>query len=103
MAQTPVMVITICKWTVRQERQSSTNPLFRPLLTPMFACFDSKTLQESIADDKQASKNTLDTPDWQEGIAAVAEKRKTVFNRDTGEERVDRRRDSLEFRRNKPE
>lgn len=82
MAQTPVMVITICKWTVRQERQSSTNPLFRPLLTPMFACFDSKTLQESIDDDKQASKSMLDTLGWQEGMAAFAEKRKLVFNRD---------------------
>ena len=82
MAQTPVMVITICKWTVRQDRQSSTNPLFRPLLTPMFACLDSKTLQESIADEKQASKITLDTPGWQEGMAAFAEKRKLVFNRD---------------------
>ena len=50
----------------------------------MCACFDSKTLQESIEDEKQASNNTLDTPDWQEGIAAVAEKRKTVFNRDKG-------------------
>ena len=48
----------------------------------MFACFDSKTSQESIADEKQASKNTLDTPDWQEGMAAFAEKRKLVFNRD---------------------
>jgi hypothetical protein len=41
MAQTPVMVNTICKWTIRQESQSSTNPLFRPLLTPMCAYFDS--------------------------------------------------------------
>ena len=84
MTQTPVMVNTICKWRVRQEQHISTNPLLRPLLTPMRACFDSKTLQESIADEKQASKNTLDTPDWQEAIAAVAEKRKTVFNRDKG-------------------
>ena len=78
------MVGTICKWRVRQEKQISTNPLLRPLLTPMCACFDSKTLQESIEDEKQASKNTLDTPDWQEGMAAFAEKRKTVFNRDKG-------------------
>ena len=50
----------------------------------MSACFDSKTLQESIEDEKQASKNTRDTPDWKEGLAAVTEKRKTVFNRDKG-------------------
>ncbi|HBK17157.1 MAG TPA: hypothetical protein DDZ38_00865, partial [Gammaproteobacteria bacterium] len=84
MAQTPVMVITICTWGVRQRRESSTNRLFRPLLTPMCACFDSKTLQESIEDEKRASKNRIDNPDWQEGMAAFAEKRKTVFNRDKG-------------------
>ena len=76
------MVGTICKWRVRQEIQISTNPLMRPLLTPMSACFDSKTLQESIEDEKRASKNRIDNPDWQEGMAAFAEKRKTVFNRD---------------------
>ena len=48
----------------------------------MCACFDSKTLQESIEDEKRASKNRIDNPDWQEGMAAFAEKRKTVFNRD---------------------
>jgi len=50
----------------------------------MCACFDSKTLQESIDDEKQASKNTLDTPDWQQGKATFAGKRKLVFNRDWG-------------------
>ena len=84
MTQTPELVGTICKWRVRREKQVSTKPLLRPLLTPMCACFRSNTLQESIEDEKQASNNTLDTPDWQEGIAAVAEKRKTVFNRDKG-------------------
>jgi enoyl-CoA hydratase/carnithine racemase len=44
--------------------------------------FDSKTLNESIEDEKQASKNTLDTPDWQEGMAAFTEKRRPVFNQD---------------------
>ena len=42
--------------------------------------FDSKTLQDSIEDEKQASRNTLDTADWQEGMAAFSEKRKSVFN-----------------------
>ena len=51
---------------------------------PMSACFDSKTLQESIEAERQASKNTLDTPDWQQGKTALADKRKTVFNRDKG-------------------
>ena len=43
---------------------------------------DSKTLKQSIEDEKQASKNTLNTPDWQEGMAAFAEKRRPVFNQD---------------------
>ena len=41
---------------------------------------DSKTLNESIEDEKQAVKSTLDTPDSQEGMAAFAEKRKPIFN-----------------------
>ena len=42
--------------------------------------FDSKTLQDSIEDEKQASRNTLDTADWQEVMGAFSEKRKSVFN-----------------------
>jgi enoyl-CoA hydratase len=44
--------------------------------------FDSKTLNQSIEDEKKASKNTLNTPDWQEGMAAFSEKRRPVFNQD---------------------
>ena len=44
--------------------------------------FESKTLQESLEDEKRASQSTLDTADWQEGMAAFMEKRRPVFNRD---------------------
>ena len=43
--------------------------------------FESKTLAESLEDEKQAVKNTLGTPDSQEGMMAFMEKRKPVFNR----------------------
>jgi enoyl-CoA hydratase/carnithine racemase len=48
--------------------------------------FDSKTLNQSIEDEKKASKNTLNTPDWQEGMAAFSEKRRPVFNQDQDQE-----------------
>jgi enoyl-CoA hydratase/carnithine racemase len=44
--------------------------------------FESKTLQESLEDEKRASQSTLDTADWQEGMAAFMAKRRPVFNRD---------------------
>ena len=46
--------------------------------------FGSKTIQESVEDEKQASQNSLNTPDWQEGMAAFLEKRKPIFNRYEG-------------------
>lgn len=42
--------------------------------------FETKTLDESIDDEKQAVAATLGTPDSQEGMAAFLEKRKPVFN-----------------------
>lgn len=85
MTQTPVMVNTICKWRVRQEGQISTNPLLRPLLThPNVRLLRLKDPPRVNRGQKQASKNTLDTPDWQQGKATFAGKRKLVFNRDWG-------------------
>jgi enoyl-CoA hydratase len=42
--------------------------------------FETKTLDESIDDEKRAVAATLGTPDSQEGMAAFLEKRKPVFN-----------------------
>jgi len=42
--------------------------------------FETKTLDESIEDEKQAVAATLGTPDSQEGMSAFLEKRKPVFN-----------------------
>ena len=42
--------------------------------------FETKTLDESIEDEKRAVAATLGTPDSQEGMAAFLEKRKPVFN-----------------------
>ena len=42
--------------------------------------FGTKTLAESIEDEKRAVAATLGTPDSQEGMAAFLEKRKPVFN-----------------------
>jgi enoyl-CoA hydratase len=42
---------------------------------------ESKTLEESISDERAAIHATNDTPDQKEGIMAFLEKRKPVFNR----------------------
>ena len=42
--------------------------------------FETKTLDESIEDEKRAVAATLGTSDSQEGMAAFLEKRKPVFN-----------------------
>lgn len=42
---------------------------------------EGKTLQDSIADERQAVLATMGTADQQEGIQAFLEKRKPVFNR----------------------
>ena len=42
--------------------------------------FETKTLDESIEDEKRAVAATLGTPDSREGMAAFLEKRKPVFN-----------------------
>ena len=42
--------------------------------------FDTKTLAESIEDEKRAVAATLGTRDSQEGMTAFLEKRKPVFN-----------------------
>jgi len=41
----------------------------------------TKTLAESIEDEKRAVAATLGTPDSQEGMMAFLEKRKPVFNK----------------------
>lgn len=45
---------------------------------------DSKTLEESIADERRAVLETLGTADQREGMRAFLEKRKPVFNRGDG-------------------
>ena len=42
--------------------------------------FETKTLDESMKDEKRAVAATVGTPDSQEGMAAFLEKRKPVFN-----------------------
>lgn len=44
--------------------------------------FETKTLEQSIADERAAIHATFDTPDRLEGFAAFAEKRKPIFNQD---------------------
>jgi enoyl-CoA hydratase len=46
--------------------------------------FESKSLAESIEDEKRAVKETLGSPDAQEGMMAFLEKRKAVFNQERG-------------------
>lgn len=43
--------------------------------------YETKTLAESIEDEKKAVSLTMGTPDAQEGMMAFMEKRKPVFNR----------------------
>jgi len=45
---------------------------------------ESKTLEESIADERRAVLETLGTPDQREGMLAFLEKRKPIFNRGDG-------------------
>jgi enoyl-CoA hydratase/carnithine racemase len=42
---------------------------------------ETKTLAESLADERRAVHETLDTPDQREGIRAFLEKRPPIFNR----------------------
>jgi len=46
--------------------------------------FESKSLAESIEDEKRAVRETLGSPDAQEGMMAFMEKRKPVFNHERG-------------------
>ena len=76
MAQTPVMVNTICTWRVRQGTESSTNRMFRPLVTPVYAFTDPVRLLSSMSADGEIMgpvltriKTRISTPPEHRGAA----------------------------------